>query len=204
VTYDVSWTLDDVTADDMHALIIGIGEVASNALPPLERTVLDARNVVAYLKDDLAVPERQITLLTNQAATASAIIKALGDLAMNNDVRRGAPILIFIAAHSNRVELLTDHDGDPGFGSSVAKLDRDLPSELAKADVKLVTYDYDGEKNTGLSYAKILDILQMIAASKGDNIASYRCRLSSESEFDNINFTDPHIRYVLFRQHRYK
>jgi hypothetical protein len=188
----------------MHALIIGIGEVASNALPPLESTVLDARNVVAYLKDDLAVPERQITLLTNQAATASAIIKALGDLAMNNDVRRGAPILIFIAAHSNRVELLTDHDGDPGFGSRVANLHRDFPSELAKADVKLVTYDYDGEKNTGLSYAKILDILQMIAASKGDNIASYHCRLSSESEFDNINFTDPHTRYVLFRRHRYK
>jgi len=195
VTYDVSWTLDDVTADDMHALIIGIDEVASFSMSRLKSAVADAEKVVAYLKDDLAVPDRQITSLKNTAATASAITGALGALATNNTVRRGAPILIYIASHSDRVEVLTDHGHDEAnsdsesnsraakkFGpvrkDSAAK--KTFPQELPKADVKLVTYDYDREnKNTGLSYAKILDLLQTIATSKGENIVSY-CRFSQD------------------------
>ena len=50
VTYDVSWTLDDVTADDMHAFVVGIDHYDSPAIPPLHCAVSDAKNDVDYLR----------------------------------------------------------------------------------------------------------------------------------------------------------
>ena len=37
----------------------------------------------------------------------------------------------------------------------------------------LVTFDYDAEKKKGLSFVEILDLLQTIATSKGENIVRY-------------------------------
>jgi len=173
VIYDVSWTLDDITADDMHALVIGIDEVKSGDVGKLTGAVADAEKIVIYLKDDLGVPEQQITLLTNAVATASGITDALGAFATNNNIRRGAPILIYIASSSDKVEPLTNHASHDGtYPSNPGPWP--LSEPFQGADVKLITYDFDRRKHTGLSYAKILDLLQVIAMSKGENIVSHR------------------------------
>ena len=188
VTYDVSWTLDDVTADDMHALIIGIGEFASLEIPS-DCARQDAQRMFSYIKDDLAVPEHQITLLVDSAAKGSDITNALDKLSTNDSVRQGAPILIYIAGHAGKVELdSNDAVSDlkaVGTRSSLQNYSsaRQTPSQdPPKFDVHLATYDYDLKKSKGLSYGKILDLIQTISTRKGNNIVSH-CRVYQTFRF---------------------
>ncbi|KAJ7922642.1 hypothetical protein B0H13DRAFT_112543 [Mycena leptocephala] len=148
VAYNIGWMLnDDAMLGDLHAVVIGIDQVPSSSIPKLKCAINDARSVVTYLHDDLAVPEHQITSLLGESATSGAIEAALERLATYNDIPQGAPIVLFMAC--------------PIVYASVRP----------RGALTFVTFEYDGDQpGTGLAYTKLLGLLQTIAVSKGNNI----------------------------------
>lgn len=167
VTYDIGWMLGDVTVDDLHAVVIGVDKSDALELDHHFTSAVDsAKSVVAYLQDDLAVPERQIKSFYDNSASSGDITETLRRLATDNSIRPGAPIVLYFACYLTK-DLRDSLDMAPGrFGS-----DKPEPTRLI-----LHTYDYDTNKpGTGLSYTKLLDLLQTISLSKENNIV----RLSS-------------------------
>ncbi|KDR77987.1 hypothetical protein GALMADRAFT_1296180 [Galerina marginata CBS 339.88] len=142
VTYNIGWMLDDVTSDDLHAVVIGIDETADPGIPKLECAVSDARSVKKYLENSLAVPTYQVKLLEN--ATLGKITEALENMATDNTIRPRAPIVIYLASHA-----VYDSDSKLIF----------LTSE----------YKHD-EPGTGLLYSDLLDLIHTISDNKGNNI----------------------------------
>ncbi|KAJ2927422.1 hypothetical protein H1R20_g9675, partial [Candolleomyces eurysporus] len=99
-SYTVDWMLNSVTADDMHAIIVGIDEFESNSFARLQSCVSDANRVKSYLTDSLLVPQDQIVTLFNADATKDRILKELEALLQKPSVEQDAPILIYFATHS--------------------------------------------------------------------------------------------------------
>ncbi|KAJ7473441.1 hypothetical protein FB451DRAFT_1249288 [Mycena latifolia] len=195
VTYDVGWMLDDVTVDDLHAVIVGIDKLNEKGrgwIPELQSAVKDAKSVGAYLQDGLAVPEHQITSLFDAAATAEAIEGALQRLATNSNIRPGAPIVIYFACHTAERDDFSATGGRPSTlnasrSASVATgISMSRKAFIAGLDSQpgaytnlprpqrpliFITSEYDrNTPDTGLLYTRFLDLLQAIAISKGNNI----------------------------------
>ncbi|RXW12814.1 hypothetical protein EST38_g13041 [Candolleomyces aberdarensis] len=99
-SYAINWMLDSVTADDMHAVIIGIDEFGSDSFPDLKSCVSDAKSVKSYLEATLLVPRDQVITLLNENATKERIIKELEALSQKASVAQDAPIIIYFATHS--------------------------------------------------------------------------------------------------------
>ncbi|TEB37209.1 hypothetical protein FA13DRAFT_891195 [Coprinellus micaceus] len=77
-SYGIGWSLDSVTADDMHALIIGIDDYKHcnpEDFPVLTGAKADGERVKEYLEDKLLVPPRQIRTLFDSAATKDKIVE---------------------------------------------------------------------------------------------------------------------------------
>jgi hypothetical protein len=117
VKYFVGWKLDGVIADDMHALIIGIDEYMDETITSLKQAVADATRVSDYLRNNLQVPEDQITTLTDKKATEQNITDALVSLARNSSIRRDAPIVIYIASHTSPIQKAQSSDSQASSGS---------------------------------------------------------------------------------------
>ncbi|KAJ2936349.1 hypothetical protein H1R20_g743, partial [Candolleomyces eurysporus] len=96
----VGWELNSVTADDMHALIVGIDEFKSPSFPDLQSCVSDAMEMKKYLESTLLVPHDQIVLLRNADATKERIVEELEGLSQRASVEPNAPIIIYFATHS--------------------------------------------------------------------------------------------------------
>ncbi|KAF5338502.1 hypothetical protein D9611_013272 [Ephemerocybe angulata] len=96
-SYGIGWTLDSATADDMHALIIGIDVHNTRHVEDLKSCVKDAQSMVNYLEDTLLVPRSQIVTLYNSEATKERIITELEGLVHKGSVSQDAPIIVYIA-----------------------------------------------------------------------------------------------------------
>ncbi|KZP29219.1 hypothetical protein FIBSPDRAFT_727545, partial [Athelia psychrophila] len=85
----------------LHALVIGINEYAN--ISQLKGCVADADAVEAFLRDELKVPQNQITSLRDKKASRSAMIQAFRDLAIHPNIQINDPILIFYAGHGSEL-----------------------------------------------------------------------------------------------------
>lgn len=138
------------------ALIIGINEYVSPAVRNLEGAVSDALAVKKYLEDDLGVPASQIRFLYNAGATRKAIIHELKDLAADQRVNRGDPILIYYAGYGSEV------DAPEGWKAGSAKIQLLIPHDFGTAD--------SGRAVHGIPDRTIGTLLSRIAEKCGDNI----------------------------------
>ncbi|RXW25382.1 hypothetical protein EST38_g460 [Candolleomyces aberdarensis] len=186
-SYGIGWMLNAVTADDMHALIVGINEYKSSSFRDLTECVPDAKRVASYLEDALLVPRDQIATLYDSQATKERIIEELEALSRKASVAQDAPIIIYFASHSfvkpdNKRAYLVPHapkvnNQTPSHNDS----EGDPSSELADACI---------------SYDNIVDILRRIAEEKTDNIilildSCHAGAMGKNEKFDNRVTSSP-------------
>ncbi|KAH7337332.1 caspase domain-containing protein [Rhizoctonia solani] len=99
--------LDRPARSNLHALVIGINEYLHHS--HLKGAVNDANLFKSYLLNDLFVPETQITTLFDTQATRSQIIKAFQNLATDQNIKHGDPIVIYYAGHGAEVQPPPSH-----------------------------------------------------------------------------------------------
>lgn len=124
----------------------------------LKGAVRDAFAYKNYLSDYLGVPDTQIRMLINQAASRDAILEAFKSFKEDNRINVGDPIFIVFAGHGTQIE------APPGWETG--------GRHLIQA---LVPYDYCSTR--GLEVPCIPDrtigaLLEDIAETKGNNIVS--------------------------------
>ena len=148
-SYGVGWKLESVTANDVHALIIGPGvenvQAYSKATSPdPTRASTNAQFIAEYLKDTLLVPSGQIVILENSNTSRTKIVDALKDLSHRISVTNDSAIFIYWETQSDVKERTTYL--------------KTWPETKA------------GQNVSDLSYNKVAEILQQIAREKTDNI----------------------------------
>ncbi|VDB92292.1 unnamed protein product [Peniophora sp. CBMAI 1063] len=97
-------TIEETLRSPLHALIVGIDRYSSRAIDDLSGAVSDSESMYNYLRTELQVPERQIVILRNEAATRHAIIRNIQAFAMWATIRDGDPILIYFAGHGSTTD----------------------------------------------------------------------------------------------------
>ncbi len=146
----------------LFALIIGINSYFDKTIVPLSGAVSDAKNFKKYLENDLAIPSKQIIMLTENQATRSAVIQSFKDLATDIRIKPGDAIVIYYAGHGVQVYTHAGHEVD-GVNNKIEAI---------------VPYDY-GRVNDGDQIVQPIPdytlekLLSYIAQKKGDNIVSY-------------------------------
>lgn len=151
----------------LFGLIIGINnynktpqvDSSSPYFGNLSGAVADAKNFYKYLTHHQNVPEQQITLLCDEKATRTEIIKAFQSLGNeDNGIRKGDSIVIFYAGHGAQAlppKRLLGTDGCPKY------------TEV------LLPYDFNGNRPyMGIPDYTLGSLLATIAENKGDNIVS--------------------------------
>ncbi|KAB5591939.1 Metacaspase-1 [Ceratobasidium theobromae] len=81
----------------LHALLIGINDYPN--LPKLKGAVADANEMYKFLTSDIQVPPENIRLLCDGDALREEIIRGFRELQDNPCIKKGDPILIYIAGH---------------------------------------------------------------------------------------------------------
>jgi hypothetical protein len=138
-------------------LIIGINNYASKSLNLLG-AVYDADDMLSYLQVCLGVPSSQIRNLRDSEATRDAIIGEIEAFSLNDEIKKGDPILIYYAGHGG-----TADTPEGWVAGSTGKI------EL------LIPYDYSsplegGNYNLGIPDRVMGSFLSRLASKKGDNI----------------------------------
>ena len=134
----------------LFALIIGIDEYESTHVRRLSGAVQDADAVRYYLQEHLGVPSSQIMNLRNSDGTRAAIIDGINAFSLNDEIKKGDPILIYYAGHGGST-------ADASFGwvdGSTGKM-----SFLIPYDAKHV-----------IPNRTLRTLLSRLAIKKGDNI----------------------------------
>ena len=140
----------------MFALIIGIDKYTSTKCKELRGAVADAKAMKEYLEQDLRVPKDHIRTLFDHSATRDAIIKAFKELQTDERIKNGDPIVIFYAGHG---------------GELSAPLSWIWWAPESKIQC-LLPHDYEASKINPIPDRAIGALVEGIAKSKGDNIAS--------------------------------
>ncbi|KAJ6622310.1 caspase domain-containing protein [Mycena sp. CBHHK59/15] len=140
------------------ALIIGIDEYGSRAIPNLNGCVGDAESFQECLSRTLGpAPESGVLLLTNADAKRKDILSAFHTHLIDNPaIERGEPIIIYFAGHGSRVPAPT------GWHSPSGQVETICPSnESTQAE---------GELIHGIPDFTINALLRILAREKGNNI----------------------------------
>ena len=110
-----------------RALVIGIDKYKSAS--PLSYAVSDAVSIRDLLVSDFGFPDSEVTLLTDEAATRQAILKAFLRFA-NDDVGLDDRLVVFFAGHGQtrtgsrgEIGYLVPHDTDMGDFSTFIRWD---------------------------------------------------------------------------------
>ncbi|KAI0317872.1 caspase domain-containing protein [Amylostereum chailletii] len=145
-----------VTRSPLHALLVGIDNYASRRIPNLLGAVADANAMVRYVRGELNVPASQVICLRNAQATRAAFIGALQDMASNNQIQNGDPILLYYSGHGTTAAAPTKWEA----GSTEIQL--------------VVPYDcfmkVNGNAVSAIPDRTLSVLLQQLADAKGDNI----------------------------------
>lgn len=156
-SYGIGWSLNFLTADDMHALVIGIDDYQTWRLPEelgdLEGAVGDAEKMVSYLEETLQVPCHQIHTLRGSDATRERIVKELKGLSHRTSVAKDAPIVIYYAGHS----WVSSKDSCTYLVPFLPNYEKMLPN-CPESDM--------------LKYDDIVELLRHIGNAKTENIVS--------------------------------
>ena len=138
-------------------MIIGINNYESSDIPNLSGAVYDADDMLAYLQVSLGLPSSQIMNLRDSEATRAAIIGGIMAFSLNDEIKKGDPILIYYAGYGGSA------DAPEGLGWEVGSSGR---IEL------LVPYDYSSSPKGkhGIPDRAMRALLFRLANKKGDNI----------------------------------
>jgi Caspase domain len=127
---------------------------------PLKGAVDDALAVKQYLEDRLGVPESQIRLLRDAEATRAAIIQEFNDLAADQRIHRGDPILVYYAGHGGEADAPKDWAARNG------KIQMLIPHDFR--------IEVDGQKTFGIPIRRTIGaLLSRVAEKQGDNIVRH-------------------------------
>jgi hypothetical protein len=157
-SYGVGWALDSPTADDMHALIIGISDSGAANFEDLDKARSDANSFKQYLEEYLLVPRSQIRTLYDSEATRNKIEEELKSLGHRGSVTEDAPIVIYFAGHS----FLREED-------ECTYLVPHLPRR-GEVPIKDKEESETRPEDYFLPYSVIVDLLRHVAEEKTDNI----------------------------------
>ncbi|KAF9263394.1 hypothetical protein L218DRAFT_824669, partial [Marasmius fiardii PR-910] len=165
----------------LFAVIVGVDQYKSGDTWDLQSCVDDAKRMRRWLRDDLAVPREQISMLLDEHATKHNIEAELSNHLLNNDaIERGDAILIYFACHGSSMKAPSDW----------------LASKLGRTSVEvLCTYDHDTKHSegrvAGISARDMHAFLQQLSSAKGDNITLIidSCFSSPSPTFSDRQFT---------------
>ena len=131
----------------------------------LPGAVPDANEIVDWLLTDLQVPQNQVSLIIDEAASRARIISALEAFRSDNRIHRGDAIFIYYAGHGSGIPSPDDWEcGGPGRKIQI-----------------LVPQDYAPERGIhGIPDYVLGWLIHKIAETKGNNIVSssrvaFRC-----------------------------
>jgi hypothetical protein len=120
-----------------------------------------------FLQFKLDVPQSQITVLENERATRSGILKAIEALRQDSKIKLFDPILIYYAGHGCKVRSpIAD------LGNSEAKTECLVPWDVCKGTP-------DKKEIPPIPDYTIAALLDELAAEKGNNIVSFIVRVHS-------------------------
>lgn len=146
------------SSSNIFALVMGINDYA--VAGKLTGAVPDATSMFKYLKDRLAVPEERIKTLYDAGANRAAILAAFENLAANDAIKRGDPIVIYFAGHGD------ERNAPPDWTPGVRQIQCLLPQ-----DVDTVV---NGKMIPPIPDRTLGYLLHKIADAKGNNIVSAR------------------------------
>lgn len=171
-----------------RALIIGINKYKSAS--PLSYAVSDAASIKDLLVSDLGFPESEVTLLTDEAATRQAVLKAFLRFA-KDDVGLDDRLVVFFAGHGHtrtgsrgEIGYLVPHDADMSDFSTFIRWDElTRNADLIRAKHVLFIMDacYGGlalvRTTTAGSTRFLKDMMlrtsrQVLTAGKADEVVS--------------------------------
>jgi Caspase domain/Domain of unknown function (DUF4384) len=130
-----------------HALIIGVGNYADPAVPPLPGTKID-KDSATQMAAVMQVPQSNIVYLQDAQATGDSIRKALADL--NSKVQEGDRVFVHFSGHGTRypdpqnggcVEALLAYDGGQKGTLTNREMSDLLKPITEKTDKLFVMYD---------------------------------------------------------------
>ncbi|KAJ7772893.1 caspase domain-containing protein [Mycena maculata] len=142
----------------IFALIIGIDQYLSNAIPNLRGCVNDAQTIRTFLTNKFHIPEPQIAFLADEGATREHILETFRThLLENSSIEKDDTIILYYAGHGSR-----------------AKAPESWPSPDGKIET-LVPHDEraqneQGETIHGIPDRTINALLSQLATAKGNNI----------------------------------
>ncbi|KAF7309161.1 hypothetical protein MKEN_01118400 [Mycena kentingensis (nom. inval.)] len=139
-------------------LAIGIDQYKSASIPNLRGCANDAHAFKDLLSTQYRIPEAQIAVLTNAAATREAIIRRFQThLIYNASIEPGDAMVVYFAGHGSRAPA-------PGsWPSSNGKVKTLVPYDEREKDGK-------GERVHGIPDRTLDRLVGRLAAEKGDNI----------------------------------
>ncbi|KAJ6480809.1 caspase domain-containing protein [Mycena vitilis] len=142
----------------VFALIVGIDEYLSNAIPDLRGCVNDALTMKTYLTNRFHIPEAHIVLLTNADATRESIISIFqSHLIHNPSIEKNDAIVVYYAGHGSRAP------APSSWPSTDGKIETIVPhDERTETD--------DGETVHGIPDRTINTLLGQLASARGNNI----------------------------------
>ena len=142
----------------LFALIIGINKYESPNITNLLGAVPDADAVRDFLQKQLGVPSSQIRNLRDSGATRAAIIDGIEAFSLNEEIKKGDPILIYYAGHGGSADTPTGWESG-GTGKIELLIPYDHSSSLE-----------DGNPKHGIPDRTLGVLLSQLAIEKGDNI----------------------------------
>src|SRR5882762_6878937 len=89
----------------VSAIIVGINKYMSPTLSRLSHAVDDAKAVSTFLRDELNVPETNITELYDEKATKDAILEAISSLPSKETFRPSNALLFFFSGWAGMAPL---------------------------------------------------------------------------------------------------
>jgi hypothetical protein len=128
--------------------------------PPLNQAVDDAKAVSTFLRDELNVPETNITELYDKNATKEAILTAISSLPSKDTFRPGNAVLFFFSGWAGKAPL---HEANKPPTSSIGM--------ICPVDINVNT-GTKGQVQTGISDSTLVGLFDQISRSHGNNIVS--------------------------------
>ncbi len=122
---------------DKWAVVIGIGDFASQAVPKLKYPAKDAQDFYDFLITDGHFKKDHVLLLKNQQATKDRILDAFGDNWLPRRVLKDDLVVIFLSSHGSPADVagenfIVAYDTDPNRLYSTGIRFQDLAAEVTK------------------------------------------------------------------------
>jgi hypothetical protein len=195
---------------DAHALAIGVSRYRRVTQLP---AVHDAQDVAATLadRDMCAYPAERVTTLLEEAATRSAVLAALDDLAAR--ATPASTVLVYFSGHGGRIAgadeesscFLIPVDGDDATDEALARTaisDAELSAKLRAIPARRLTVILDCCRASGLAQPRDVRLRAELPASALSLLASGQGRaVLAASGSDGRSYVRPGERNGIFTRH---